>query len=95
MGWSFSRAPVTFVYMGHVTQVDADGNNVSWKCAECGSPVLLVYQNGRRGSSPASPSPCNGGCNNSYYLDPPFGTHDEPPQGTSLPPSDEMRIVTI
>ncbi|OAI45812.1 hypothetical protein AYO44_12360 [Planctomycetaceae bacterium SCGC AG-212-F19] len=90
MGWTFGGG-VAFHYQGLPTAVHADGNNVAWLCPGCGHPVLFVYQNGRMGSSSASPSIC-AGCGGTYYLDPPY-TAPEPVAGNPVPPAPIMQIV--
>jgi hypothetical protein len=90
MGWTFTppNPPLpVFHRHGAVQQVDADGNNVAWKCP-CGAPVLFVYQNGRRGSGPGRPAVCQ--CGQSYQLDPPY-ISPEPPG--SIAPAAVMNIV--
>ncbi len=89
MGWTLSG--VQFQYQGAHASTHSEGNNVAWMCA-CGHPVLLVYQNGRIGSHPATPSTCLG-CGTQYSLHPPYGFQPEPPSGTSIVPASLMFIV--
>ena len=92
MGWTLDG--VAFQHNGVHTNVHADGNNVAWVCPLCGSPVLLVYQNGRIGSHPNTPSPCQGqGCAAAYSLDPPFGSRPEPVARQIAVPAQNMTIV--
>jgi len=91
MGWTFNvQREVAFQYQGP-TQVHADGNNVAWKCQACDHPILFVYQNGRIGSGPRSPTECPG-CQTRYYLEPPY-FRPEPDQPT--PPAPLMTIVQV
>jgi hypothetical protein len=89
MGWSFS-VPLEFQHRGHSTKVHADGNNVAWVCP-CGHPVLFVYQQGRRGSSSACPTICQG-CHTSYSLSPAYSS-PEPPRGQPQAPAAVVSIV--
>jgi hypothetical protein len=92
MGWTLTG--VQFQHNGAPTRVHADGNNVAWVCPICGSPVLLVYQQGRIGSHPNRPSPCPGpGCGATYSLDPPFGFQPQPPAGQIAVPAAQTSIV--
>jgi predicted RNA-binding Zn-ribbon protein involved in translation (DUF1610 family) len=89
MGWSFNPV-VGFQHLGVPTQVHADGNNAAWTCPGCGHPVLFVYQNGRVGSSAASPTTCPG-CGQTYSLLPAY-SQPEPP-GTPVAPAPVMQII--
>jgi hypothetical protein len=93
VGWLFDSS-VPFRYKGVSARVYADGNNAAWICPSCGGPILFVYQRGRVGSGPATPSVCKTKtCNRSYYLDPPYGFQPEPVRGQSATPADVMDIV--
>ena len=47
---------------------DAFGNNVAFKCPECGYPVIAVLVNkGARGTVPNNPSICRG-CSAEYLI---------------------------
>lgn len=46
---------------------DAHGNNVAFKCTECGEPVLAVLRDHQRGSSAEKPATCRC-CSTSYWL---------------------------
>lgn len=37
---------------------DAFGNNVAFRCPDCGHPVLAVIREHQRGASPANPAKC-------------------------------------
>lgn len=47
---------------------DAHGNNVAFKCPECGYPILAVMRPHQRGSSADKPSACRS-CNAAYWLE--------------------------
>ena len=55
---------------------DAHGNNVAFRCASCGGPVLAVMREHQRGASEANPSICRA-CSTRYWVE-----LDDP--GTSL-----------
>lgn len=92
MGWTLRG--VGFTRNGSATNTDADGNNVAWVCDApgCGSPVLLIYQRGRRGSAPTTPAICRK-CGARYSLAPAYGSRQEPKAGTMQPPAAQMDIV--
>lgn len=43
---------------GDPMPADAYGNNVAFRCAECGAPILAVVREHQRGASPDNPSEC-------------------------------------
>jgi hypothetical protein len=88
MGWSLTG--LRFEYVGTV-EVVADGNNAAWTCPVCSRPLLFIYQRGRVGSGPETPSVC--ACGASYFLDPPFAQQQEPPRGETAAPATPMRIL--
>jgi len=90
MGWTFTA--VSFQRGGKTADVHADGNNVAWKCEECGWPVLFVYQLGRFGSSQSRATTCRG-CKKTYYLSPEYGTQPEPAAGNPQAPANPMQIM--
>jgi hypothetical protein len=92
MGWTLNG--VQFQRNGTLTRVYADGNNIAWVCPRCGCPILFVYQNGRIGSHPDTPSHCRGpGCDAAYSLSPAYGFQPEPPKGDMVIPAPFMTIV--
>ena len=89
MGWTLTGA--SFVHNGAPTRVDVNGNNAAWVCPrpDCGSPILFIYQAGKRGAGPKSPARCR--CGASYYLDPPHRS-PEPKGPPSQIPATPMTI---
>ena len=45
----------------------AHGNNVAFRCASCGGPVLAVIRPYQLGSAPAKPTQCPG-CRSSFWV---------------------------
>lgn len=88
MGWTLTG--VAFTNAGVPTQTHAVGNNMAWKCAACGHPILFVYRGagGRLGNPASCP-----GCATQYYLTPEYGAVVEPPAGTITQPAANMQIV--
>ena len=43
---------------GDPVPADAYGNNVAFRCAECGAPILAVVREHQRGAGPDNPSEC-------------------------------------
>ncbi len=90
MGWSLSMVE-EFWFRGESAHVHPDGNNASWTCP-CGHAVLFVYQRGRIGSHPDSPSLCRA-CGTGYYLMPTYPHGAEPPAGDTQAPAERMEIM--
>ena len=55
---------------GDGIEIEADpfGNNLAFKCMDCGYPILAIALENQRGSSENSPVNCRG-CGTSYFLD--------------------------
>ena len=54
---------------GRPVACDAHGNNVAFRCTNCGGPVLAVIRENQRGSSPKRPSGCRG-CDARFWVEP-------------------------
>jgi DNA-directed RNA polymerase subunit RPC12/RpoP len=53
---------------GEQVQADAHGNNVAFKCLDCGGPVLAVMMKHQRGESESSPTACKS-CGAKYWIE--------------------------
>lgn len=53
---------------GSPVAADAHGNNVAFKCVDCGGPVLAVLLPHQRGSSAQKPTTCRA-CDASYWVE--------------------------
>lgn len=55
---------------GNTIDSDTHGNNIAFKCFECGHPVLAVALENQRGWDEDHPAKCKSeNCNASYILD--------------------------
>lgn len=91
MAWTLTG--VAFEYEGVLTSAHAHGNNVSWTCPFCHHPILFVYNLNQRGSTADRPVECPG-CNQRFYLDPPYDL-EPAPQGETRPRAAAMRFVRL
>jgi predicted RNA-binding Zn-ribbon protein involved in translation (DUF1610 family) len=53
---------------GSRVPADAYGNNVAFRCLNCGDPVLAVIRPHQRGSSPGNPSICRA-CGARFWIE--------------------------
>jgi len=53
---------------GFPVLADAHGNNVAFRCASCGGPVLAVVREHQRGASESNPSACRA-CSARYWVE--------------------------